>query len=190
MRKYVAAAKSAGWQELTAWRPRLYLLLAKNASQESAVAADRRRVEVRLAESHTLLSGRGAEVHETRFIEGQAGMMVFQHKQRETIELFHREIETLQDRASLLRANTFKVSEEIRARPEECNALDQVLSQAYWNMKQQHSRIEAVQKERDLACRKVQDANKENAAVAEEDGYLVLSIARTKDRSYKNSATQ
>jgi hypothetical protein len=103
------------------------------------------------------------------------------HRQREKVEIVNAEIEEYQRRASGSRSNHIQVDEQVRIMSQEIDELNMFLSGLTHRTKHQQTMLEAMQNERDLACRQLQLAIAEMETKTVENNELTITIRRMKD---------
>jgi chromosome segregation ATPase len=109
------------------------------------------------------------------------GMKVNAHGQRGKIELINGEVDEYQRRTSAARSNKIQLDEELRIQREQLDGFNIALSKKYETTKRLQLALDAMQNERDLAARQLQDANSENEAKVVENKDLVVDIKQLKE---------
>ncbi|OHT16484.1 coiled-coil domain containing 147 [Tritrichomonas foetus] len=170
-------------------RKEIYLLTAEHFETTSNNLGLRRDMEKHRTEYHTIISKKGTEKGETKFVEEQnkilvnemLGMKVVSHDQRKKIANINQEIEQYKVRGSEAKSNRFQIQEEVRIREELLDAKNIDLSKAFEQIKKQDSMLETMQNERDFACRQLELAIKGNEEIDDENKALILTIRGLKD---------
>jgi hypothetical protein len=149
----------------------------------------RQQLNSELADSRVLNSKTELEVAETEAVENRnvittneiMAMKSDLQQFREKMAVVEVEIDTYEGRCSDARNGLIQINDEIKIREQAISQNVKTLSYIQVQQKRQDALTDAIQSERDLACRLVQTANREIAEMGSENILIEQEIGRMKE---------
>lgn len=187
--KEVASEKANVRQQLADSRQKLYLLSTQDimtASRNKGVErdAERRRTELQVVKDKNL-----QERQETKVVESQGQVVMSEivimkagiHEQRKKVVTISEEITKYENRTSDSHSNHIQIIEDIKSRNEKIDEYKIELSKINAHIKRQDAILESIKNERDLSCRQLESALKENETITDENKSLSMEIKSLKN---------
>ena len=185
----VSQEKKDGRKKLNDCRTEARHLTVEQASKDLTLAASRREMERMKAEKHDLNGQMSAERAETRAVEGQRhivtneiiGVKFVAHNERATIDRLGQEIEDYTKRHAMSRSDLAHTKTELKYKEDQLNKGNIQLSKLTKRIKHQDVLLESLQTERDLECRQLEQAKKDNDELVGDNKALGITIRGLKD---------
>lgn len=186
--------KREGRKKLNDCRTQARNLTVEQAGKDLSLAGSRREMERMKAEQHDLNGQYVSERAETKIVEGQRhivtneiiGVKFVSHNERATIDRLDREIEDYTQKGATAKSDFHQAKLDLQSKEDQLSKGGVQLSKLSKRIKRQDLLLETVKTERDMECRQLEQAKKDNDELLGDNKALGITIRGLKEEIREN----